>query len=839
MIAGALPARGQDASGAFTLPPVEVVGATPIDSIGVPLDQIPANAQRLGSRAVAEQGGTTVADLLDASLGSVTLSNGGGNPYQNDLNYRGFQASSLLGAPVGLSVWLDGVRMNEPFGAIVNWDLIPMKALSSLDVLPGSNPMFGLNTLGGAIVINTKNGKDNPGSSIGFVGGSFNRRAWTFETAGADAEHGTDAYITGNIDRQDGYRAHAGSSVKQLYAKLRWLGNGGQTRVELSGAWADTSLSGTQSLPMDLMADRSSAYTWPDNTANRMGLLNLKASHWIGEDDQLSGNLYQRTVDTRSLNSNAALDDGCFNPDGSLATQVSGGATIIKCGGKAPGGTALNSVTGANALALGYGRWGSSINTSLIDSMTRQNTIGSSVQWSRFADWSGHRSSFSLGALVDHSRVSFGQGALLARLIDYQTVVSPNLEYGFTTNGLPPSAGNPPAFPGSNLLRSVNLESIANNLAAYFTENLQLADRLSTTVSGSFNYSTLNLSGLSQKFLNEDGGYNWADPVSGASYYNPDFVNGYKYANSGSGAATSANGIPAGASAGPQVNGLGGRHQYHRFNPSLGFNYNLDPRTGFFGGYSESMRAPTAIELACADPASPCALPTGFNGDPDLKAVVARTLEAGARGRLGQTLDWNVAVYDSRIANDIQFIAASTTYGYFANVGSTERRGAELGLRASLDRLTLAINAGHVEARYRSAFTTAGGENVVSGNRIPGVPENSVKLRAAWAFDRQFSVGGSLLASGKQIAHGNESNSRTGGTVAGYSLVNLDAHYRINRELKLSGFITNLFDRHYSTYGLAGMTSVYSLVNQSFMTPAAPRALWVGLTWSFGATGSQ
>ena len=118
-------------------------------------------------------------------------------------------------------------------------------------------------------------------------------------------------------------------------------------------------------------------------------------------------------------------------------------------------------------------------------------------------------------------------------------------------------------------------------------------------------------------------------------------------------------------------------------------NYDLGAGQGIFGSYSESMRAPTSIELSCADPNSPCSLPTGFNGDPDLKAVVAKTIEFGGRGKLGKSTYWSAAVYDSRLSNDIQFIATSNTYGYFANVGKTERRGMELGASTKIDKWSL------------------------------------------------------------------------------------------------------------------------------------------------------
>src|SRR6185295_878121 len=88
------------------------------------------------------------------------------NPFQPDLNYRGYTASPLLGTPQGLSVYMDGVRLNQPFGDIVSWDLIPRMAIASTTLMPGSNPLFGLNTLGGALSIQTKDGRSNPGTLV-------------------------------------------------------------------------------------------------------------------------------------------------------------------------------------------------------------------------------------------------------------------------------------------------------------------------------------------------------------------------------------------------------------------------------------------------------------------------------------------------------------------------------------------------------------------------------------------------------------------------------------------------------------------------------------------------
>jgi outer membrane receptor protein involved in Fe transport len=248
------------------------------------------------------------------------------------------------------------------------------------------------------------------------------------------------------------------------------------------------------------------------------------------------------------------------------------------------------------------------------------------------------------------------------------------------------------------------------------------------------------------------------------------------------------------------------------------------------------MRAPTSIELSCANPNSPCALPTGFNGDPDLKAVTARTVEIGGRGKLG-ALAWNAAVYDSRLRNDIQFIATSATYGYFFNVGDTERRGVEFGAQAEVNRLTLSANYGYVEATYQSPFTTAAGENVTPGDRIPGIPDSTLKLRADYRPTDSLTLGGAVIVVGRQYDHGNESNTDPNGQLPAYTVVDLDAQYRIGKALTLSLNIDNVFDQVYSTYGLSGQTSIFTLASEAFQTPAPPRAIWLKVTYAFGGAG--
>src|SRR4029077_13747544 len=191
---------------ALELPTVTVVGTTPLPGLGTPLEDVPANVQIYTSRDLTREHHAAAADYLTQNGGSVSAGAAQGNPFQPDIAFRGFTASPLLGTPEGLSVFQDGVRVNEPFGDVVNWDLIPQSAISSIQLIPGSNPAFGLNTLGGAIALYSKSGAseypDKPGGSVQLSGGSFGRRTLGFEAGGKSGAW--DWFVTGNDAKDDG-----------------------------------------------------------------------------------------------------------------------------------------------------------------------------------------------------------------------------------------------------------------------------------------------------------------------------------------------------------------------------------------------------------------------------------------------------------------------------------------------------------------------------------------------------------------------------------------------------------------------------------------------------------
>ena len=280
---------------------VTVVGNTPLQGSDLPVDRIAAPVQTASERDIERSGALDVTDFLNRRLNGVHVNEIQGNPFQPDVNYRGYTASPLLGTPQGLSVYMDGVRLNQPFGDIVSWDLVPRLAISSLALMPGSNPLFGLNTLGGALSLETKNGARDPGTLVQATYGSHTRRAVEFEHGGSRRGGGLNWYLSGNLFEEDGWRDESPSSIGQIFGKLGWQRP--RTDASLSAAYADNTLNGN-GLQETGMLDRdySSVYTKPDETDNRSVFVNLTGRHSPRDAMTLSGSVYFRRIGTDTLN---------------------------------------------------------------------------------------------------------------------------------------------------------------------------------------------------------------------------------------------------------------------------------------------------------------------------------------------------------------------------------------------------------------------------------------------------------------------------------------------------------------------------------------------------------
>ena len=297
---------------------------------------------------------------------------------------------------------------------------------------------------------------------------------------------------------------------------------------------------------------------------------------------------------------------------------------------------------------------------------------------------------------------------------------------------------------------------------------------------------------------------------------------------------------------------LTGNHVYNRFNPGIGFSYKFGPAMTVYGGYSEANRAPTPAELTCSSPAAPCSLANFFTGDPDLRQVVAHTIELGLRGTLvpfeHARLSWNLGAYRTDLSNDIAF-AQSTVLGagYFQNIGDTRRQGFDVGLRLHTPRWQAWFSYSYIDATFQSRLVESSPNNpaadangnilVQPGDRLPGVPTNLVKLGAQYKLTPRWTVGAVGVAATGQYLFGDAANLTK--PLPGYFRLDLNTSYQVTPHLQLFALLENALDQTYYTYGTFSPTSSVPIVqapgasNPRSYSIAAPIAAYGGLRLTF------
>lgn len=263
----------------------------PLRGLAVTKEEIPGNVQSISAKEIKESKAVSLTDLMNSKLQSVNINDYQSNPFQMDVTYRGFTASPQLGTSQGLSVFLDGIRVNEPFGDVVNWDMIPMNALNSLDVFPGSNPLFGLGTLGGAISMKTKSGFDSNEGTVEYLGGSFKRNQFQGSVSGNNGV--VAGFAAANIFREDGWRVNSPSEVNQIFAKGEWRND--SVQLGLSMLYAGNKLIGNGLLPTEMAKqDGSQIFTSPDETKNRLLQFQLNGIWDVSDTFNITGQVYKR-----------------------------------------------------------------------------------------------------------------------------------------------------------------------------------------------------------------------------------------------------------------------------------------------------------------------------------------------------------------------------------------------------------------------------------------------------------------------------------------------------------------------------------------------------------------
>jgi outer membrane receptor protein involved in Fe transport len=725
---------------------------------GIDVDKVPSGINAVGAAQIQRTGSLNISDALQQQVPGVLVNEVSGNPFQPNVEFRGFVASPVAGTPQGLAVYQNGVRVNEAFGDTVNWDLIPTAAIRSVTVVT-NNPAFGLNALGGAVNVLMKDGFNYKGAEIDTMGGSFGR----IQSSAQWGKQIDDFSVYGALEglHDNGFRNFSQSDVRRFYGDVGYRHEGNEFHVNMGVA--DNNFGASATAPVELLQQYWGAtYTTPQTSSNRVGYVNLTGKVEATPTWTLEGSAHVRIFDQKVV-------DG--NPTGAQPCAAS--STLLCFGDDSTPANGLNGAQLVNPFPTG------AVLGEIDRTQTRSTSTGVSLQATNTEKLFGHDNRFMLGASFDSSVTRFSASAELGTIGSDYVVSGSGIFLG--QSGDPVSIG------------PVDLRATNQYTGLYALDTFDVTDKFAITGGGRFNVAQIRLE----------------DQIGTA---------------------------------------LNGSDTYTRFNPIIGGTYKITPELTAYAGYSEANRAPTPLELGCADPAHPCIIAAFLVSDPPLKQVVSHTIEAGLRGtkelNIG-TLGWKLGAFRATNTDDILAVPSPVLqgFGYFQNVGSTRRQGIETQVSLTSKTVQYSASYAFVDARFldalqvgsNSPFADANGNvQIMPGNQIPAIPRHRVKLGFDYSITDAFKVGGDALLVSSQYFVGDESNQAQ--KLPSYATFNAHASYQINKTFQVYGRVDNILDNRYATYGTFFDTSAIPTANFTdprSISPARPRAFYAGLKATF------
>ena len=552
--------RSQSASRVARARPRVYIPTAPVSTstsaAEVEADKIPASVNVVDSKQIERSGSLNIADALQQNVPGITINEVAGNPFQPDVQFRGFVASPVSGTPQGLAVYQNGVRINEAFGDTVNWDLIPTAAIRSVAVVT-NNPAFGLNALGGAINVQMKDGFSYHGAEINTMGGSYGRIQSSAQWGKQVDNYAVYGALEGLHD--DGFRNFSPSDVRRFYGDVGYRND--VNEFHLNMGVANNNFGATATAPVRVAAAVLGRDLHHAANLDQPGRLSQPDRQGRGDAE-----LDHRRRGVLCACSISNTVDG--NPTG---TQPCADPTLLCFGDDTTPANGLNGAQLANPFAP------DAVLGEIDRTTTHSTTAGMSLQATNTDQLFGHDNHFVVGASFDSSVTHFTASCRTRHhRPEFRRHRQRHLPRAVRRSRLD--------RPGRRCAPPINIPGI------YALDTFDVTKAFSITAGGRFNDARIALE----------------DQIGTA---------------------------------------LNGNQTFDRFNPIIGGTYKITPELTAYAGYSEANRAPTPLELGCADPAHPCIVAAFLVSDPPLKQVVSHTVEAGLRGskelNIG-TLGWKL-----------------------------------------------------------------------------------------------------------------------------------------------------------------------------------------------------
>ena len=823
---------------------IDVFSVAPLPGIGIEKSILPSAIQEINIEQVKEQAGVSIADYLVNNAPGVSVTEVGGNPWQPEIKFRGYTAGSIAGNEQGISVYVDGVRENQPFSDVVLWDTLPSFAYESAQVIPGSNPIYGLNTLGGAVSFQTKSGRSFTGSNAEFTAGSWGRQISLLEHGGTKGQ--IDYYAGYQHTTERGWRDFSPNHLNQFFSKLGYEND--LSRLELSYTAADNSLIGNGLAPKYLLgSDNEGVNTVPDFTGNMYHKLNLSASHFHDDDTLFTGNIYWKRSDRNTWNGDAEIELDADNL-AKVAGTISVGGDTIKLFRYTE--DEIDEIEGENRTTH-----------------TKQDKYGLATQVSFTQPLVGYENNLTVGVSADTSLVSFLQ-----------------MEY----EGAPMTSERRLVKGAGEQETNTNLSGRTKTFGLYALDTISLNDQWHLTAGARYNYSEVDnvdkrsASAQAEGSLTEVQSWGRVNPTVGLTYRLNEQNSTYVSYGESNRAPTSiemgcsnpeiACTLPTQMADDPPLDDVVAKTFEFGFRTSqkdldisgalyrsvnhddLQFiNTNAQNGLGYFDNIGKTIRQ--GLDLT-----------VGGNNLLGIKGTEKFSWTA-SYGYLDATYDSDLQLVsdanDSRVTTTASYGGIDEEALWSDSADALTELGAEVrDLLASEadgsvledfgDALAAATDEDDIESALETleaAGVNIGLENsiinVKKGDRLANLPKNNFKLRLNYNFLPNLRVGTSLIAFTDSYMMGNENNDHGGtngdGKVPGYTIINMNANYQINDAWNVSLKAINLLDKTYYTGGrllMNGFTGVGSAKRDDVyrgegMAPGSPQAAWLTVSHRF------
>jgi iron complex outermembrane recepter protein len=758
--------------------PTEVIVIAPYGA-SIDRERVPATVQTATAEDIVRVQPLDVTELLNRTFAGVNINHAQNNPLQPDVNYRGFTASPLLGLPQGLAVYQDGVRINEPFGDTVSWDLIPLSAIRSVQMIGGANPIFGLNSLGGALSVRMKTGFDHQGTEAQIYGGSFGRVVGSLQHGG----HGDTIGCYGNVDyfEEDGWRDFSKSDALRYFGVLSVKG-AEESILNLSLAIGETKLRGNGGAPVELLAiDREQVFTHPDITENSQTQVILEGQRRLTDSLLLAGNAHYRKMDTDTFNGDGTIFEEC---------DVDGEELLVEEDFDDLNGDDECSSSDDAGIQLVLDPQGEPIEAELDDEeldainnlgRREQESYGASTQLTWTTELGERSNDLTFGAALSEGRTSFDSETEVARLLDNRATSRTGIfAEEFRTD----------------VRSEVSIASV------YFANTLDLTERSALTFSGRFDSTRIRLADRSGEAPELNGNHRFErfNPAIGVTFRLNNATS--LFASLGESMRTPTPVELACASEDAPCN----LPNAFLADPPLEQVVARTAEIGVRGGSANALRWSISAFHAT-------------NRDDILFQTTG-----GAQANVGffdNVGDTQRAGLELGISQELDRLHWSFEYSY---------------VDATFEDPFSTNTPNHPIFEQDEQAPQIIGEGkllVAGGSTIPGIPQHQANLGADFSFTKSFSVGADVSYRSGVYLRGDEANLLA--KTDAYSVVNLRGEYRFSEKAALFARVENVLDEEYETFGLLGEPDEVfpEFEDVRFFGSGPPRGAWIGVRLNF------